>query len=172
MIVTGLVLPHLWMRQLHLHPRPQKSRQTEIAAAPPSQFRSISSRNAASPQHNQRRSAVLHHRDQLCRRLPRIERNYDQTFCHDRQIHRYPANAVRCQQAAPVALFQVPSTRETFAPCESFQQLVAGHAGDFAVANFGRIRRIRSRFAVATISLSMKCSYSICGCTSRSLARL
>ena len=55
---------------------------------------------------NHRRPAVLHHRDQFRGRLPRIQRNRNQPFRHDRQIHRYPADGIVRQQRAAVSLFQ------------------------------------------------------------------
>ena len=52
---------------------------------------------------DQRWRAILHHGDDLSRRLPRVKWNYDEPFGHDREIESDPFDAVRRKQRATVA---------------------------------------------------------------------
>ncbi len=95
--------------------------ETDIAEGASGQFCAMPSRNVVVATTDQRRRTILHHGDQLCGRLPGVERNHDQTFRHDGQIERNPVNAVVGQQGAAVAFLQTSlhEKRASLAPRES-----------------------------------------------------
>ena len=76
---------------------------------------------------DQSRRAILHHRHQFRRSLARVQRDDNQAFRHDGQVHRHPANAIRRQQHAAVAFFESSAGQEGARPPDQAQQLGTRH---------------------------------------------
>ena len=85
---------------------------------------------------NHRRPAVLHHRDQFGRRLPRIQGYHRQSFRHDGQVHRHPLHRVVRQQRAPVALLQPQPPQISPRHLHLREQLPRGKRNRLPVAHF------------------------------------
>ncbi len=76
----------------------------------------IASRSAASPQQISAGPGIAQHRGQFRRRLAGVQRDGDQAFADNGQIERGPANAVRSDQRAAVALRKSRSAQKMRAP--------------------------------------------------------
>src|SRR3984957_20583893 len=89
---------------------------------------------------NPYRSRILQHRGQLDGSLARIERHYDQSLGHHRQIKRSPANTVRRKQSAAVTLLESAPNEESARLLDKGKQFVTGHEDGLSIAYFAEHR--------------------------------